>query len=153
MVESPVGYRCQACSAGARVSAYRPSSIGVFKALGIGVVVASGIGFLWGNYPSWGFYLALIMGFGTVEAMAKVSNYKRGQSLQIAAYGSILLGLFVSRYTLMTVNPENFPVELSLQLLLENADQDIIRRAFYLRLIPDFLFMAIPFVIAYIRFR
>lgn len=153
MVESPVGYRCQACSSGTRVSVYRASSSAVLKAFGIGAVVASGIGFLWGNYPSWGFYMALLMGFGAVEAMARVSNYKRGQTLQIAAFGAILIGLFVSRYTLMTVNPENFPVELSLQLLLENADQDIIRRAFYLRLIPDFLFMAIPFGIAYIRFR
>ncbi|CAN5817305.1 hypothetical protein BH23CHL2_BH23CHL2_07470 [soil metagenome] len=153
MTESPVGYRCQECSAGPRVSAYRASSPALLKSLGVGLFVSAGIGFLWGNYPSWAFYMALLLGFGTVEAMARASNYKRGNELQIAAFGSILIGLAVSRYTLAVVNPEGFPVALSLQFLLENADQEIVRRAFYLRIIPDFLFMAIPFVIAYIRFR
>lgn len=153
MVESPVGYRCQACSAGPRVSAYRTSSTTLLKASALGFAVAAGIGFIWGNYPSWGFYMALALGFGTAEAMAWASNYKQGGELQAAAFGAILIGLVVSRYTLAIVNPENLPFTLSLQFLLENADQEIVRRAFYLRFIPDFVFMAIPFFIAYIRFR
>ena len=153
MVESPVGYRCQECSSGVRVSAYRASGGAIARALGVGLVVAAAIGFFWGNYPSWGFYMALLLGFGTVEAMAWASNEKRGDQLQVAAYGSILIGLAISRYTITVVNPENFPFPLSLQFLLENIDQEAIRRVYYLRVIPDFLFMAIPFLIAYIRFR
>ncbi|MEZ4523322.1 MAG: hypothetical protein R3A46_17025 [Thermomicrobiales bacterium] len=125
----------------------------MLKAGGLGLLVAAAIGFLWGNYPSWNFYMALLLGFGTVEAMAWASNYKKGNELRVAAFGAILVGLVVSRYTIAIVNPENVPIPLSLQFLLENADQDIVRRIFYLRFIPDFVFMAIPFVIAHIRFR
>jgi DNA-directed RNA polymerase subunit RPC12/RpoP len=153
MVESPVGYRCPDCSSGPRVSAYRTTNALLARATGVGLVVAAAIGFLWGNFPSWNFYMALLLGFGTVEAMARAGNDKRGSELQIAAFGAVAIGLIVSRYTIAMVNPENFPIDLTFQLLRDNPDQDIIRRVFYLRIIPDFLFMAIPFAIAYIRFR
>ena len=147
MVESPVGFRCQSCSSGPRVSAYRTSSPALLKALGIGLVVASAIGVFWGFFPSWGFYMALLLGFGTVEAMAWASNYKRGSDLQMAAWGMILIGLVVSRYTIIIDNNS------SVQFVIDNLDSTLLRDALYLRLIPDFLFMAIPFGIAYIRFR
>lgn len=147
MVESPVGYRCQECSTGRRVSAYRPSSSAILKAVGVGFFVAAGIGYLWGNFPAWGFYMAMLLGFGTVEAMARASNYKRGSDLQMAAYGMILIGLVVSRYTI------SVDIGLSMRIILDNLSNDGLRRVLYLRLIPDFVFMAIPFFIAYIRFR
>jgi hypothetical protein len=147
MVVSPVGFRCQDCSSGRRVSAYRASSTNIIKALGVGLIVAAGVGYLWGNFPSWGFYMALLLGFGTVEAMARASNYKRGNDLQIAAYGMILIGLVVSRYTIIIDNGS------SVQFVLDNLDNNQLRLALYLQLVPDFVFMAIPFAIAYIRFR
>lgn len=147
MVESPVGYRCQACSSGRRVSAYRAPRSAILKAAGVGLFVASGVGYLWGNFPAWGFYMALLLGFGTVEAMARASNYKRGSDLQVAAFGMILIGIVVSRYTI------TLDTGLSMQVILGNLDDSVLRRILYLRLIPDFVFMAIPFVIAYIRFR
>jgi hypothetical protein len=153
MVESPVGFRCPDCSSGPRVAAYRTTNTLILRAMGTGFVVAIAIGYLWGNFPNWGFYMALLLGFGTVEAMAWAAKYKRGADLQAAAFGAIIIGLLVSRYTIALMNPENWPLDLSLELLLENYDQEIVRQAFYVRLIPDFLFMAIPFVIAHIRFR
>lgn len=153
MVESPVGYRCRDCSSGPRVAAYRTSNALILRAVGAGFVVAIAIGFLWGNYPNWGFYMALLLGFGTVEAMAWACNYKRGGDLQAAAFGAIAIGLLVSRYTIAMLNPEDWPFDMSMQFLLDNFDQEVVRRVYYLRVIPDFIFMAIPFVIAYIRFR
>jgi len=147
MVESPVGFRCQECSSGRRVSAYRASSTTIIKALGVGLFVAAGVGYLWGNFPAWGFYMALLLGFGTAEGMARASNYKRGNDLQMAAYGMILIGLVISRYTIIIEN------DSSVQFVLDNLGADGLRQALYLRLIPDFVFMAIPFGIAYIRFR
>lgn len=147
MVESPVGFRCQSCSSGRRVSAYRASNSNILKALGTGLIVASAVGVFWGFFPAWGFYMALLLGFGTVEAMAWASNYKRGSDLQMAAWGMILIGLIVSRYTIIIDNNS------SVDFVVNNLDNTLLRNALYLQLIPDFLFMAIPFAIAYIRFR
>lgn len=153
MIESPVGFRCPDCASGPRVGAYRTSGTVLLRAAVVGFVVAAAIGFFWGNFPEWGFFMALLLGFGTVEAMARAANYKQGSELQIAAFGAILLGILISRYTIALINPEGWPLDISIQFLFENFGQDITRRIFYLRFIPDFLFMAIPFVIAYIRFR
>jgi hypothetical protein len=153
MVSTPVGYRCPECAAGPRLGAYRTTNIAFLKAFVVGAVVALAIGFFWGNFPEWGFFMALLIGFGTVEAMARVSNYKRGGDLMAAAMGVIAIGIIVSRYTIAVVNPEGVPIELSVDMILTDYNQEIIQRIFYVRFIPDFLFMAIPFVIAYIRFR
>lgn len=147
MVESPVGYRCQDCSSGRRVSAYRPSGSAILKAMGVGVLVAASVGYLWGNFPAWGFYMALLLGFGSAEAMARASNYKQGNDLQIAAYGVILIGLVVSRYTMLLESG------LTAQTAIDNLGNEGLRFILHLRLVPDFVFMAIPFAIAYIRFR
>lgn len=135
------------------MNAYRTTNVTFLKAFVVGAVVAVAIGFFWGNFPSWGFFMAMLMGFGTVEAMAWAANYKRGGDLMAAAMGVIAVGIVISRYTIAMVNPENVPIDLSFDMILNNYDQEIIQRIFYVRVIPDFLFMAIPFVIAYIRFR
>ncbi len=153
MVESPVGFRCRDCASGPTISVYRTSSQLLIRALAAGTVVAIGVGILWGYFPAWGFYMALLLGFGTAEAMAWAAKYKRGRELQVTAFGAMAIGLVVSRYTIAVVNPEHFPIDLTFQLLIDNFDQEVIRSAFYLQVIPDFLFMAIPFAIAYIRFR
>jgi hypothetical protein len=148
MVQTPVGYRCPECAGGSRTGvAVVPATL-LLRALGLGLLVATAAGVTWGYYPEWGFYLALVLGFGTVEVMAWAVRYRRGGDLLAAAIGCILIGLLVSRYTLAFVTPG-----LSLDLLLNNFDNELVRRAFYLRPIPDFLFMALPFGIAWIRFR
>ena len=153
MIETPVGYRCAECAIGPRVAAYRTTNLTFIRAMAVGMLVAFAVGFLWGNFPAWGFYTALLMGFGTVEAMARAANYKRGGDLMVAAFGAILIGLLVSRYTIILVNPQNVPVPLSVNFVIDNINEEFVRRIVYLRPIPDFLFMAIPFFLAYIRFR
>lgn len=147
MVESPVGYRCPQCSSGPRVGQYRTSSNQLFKGMIVGLVVAIPIGVLWGYFPSWGFYIALLLGFGVVEAMVRATNDKRGTELMIIAGGAMAVAIVLSRYVI------SVDTGIPLSTVLENPNQQFFRRIFYLRLIPDFVFMAIPFVIAYIRFR
>ncbi|MFW6074395.1 MAG: hypothetical protein ACOC9Y_02300 [Chloroflexota bacterium] len=147
MVESPVGYRCPQCSSGPRIGAYHTTNTLFLKAAGVGLLIAVAVGIFWGLFPTWNFYMALLLGFGAVEGMAWAANYKRGADLQIAAFGVITIGIIVSRYTIALDNG------LDVSVILQNLGQPFFRDFFYLRLIPDFLFMAIPYVIAYIRFR
>lgn len=148
MIRSPVGYRCPECSGGTRAAVYRTTNVQVLRALIVGLLIAGAVGVVWGYYPSWQFYLALLLGFGTAEGMARAANYKRGGDLQVAAIGCVLLGILASRYTIALVTPG-----LSLDLLFSNFGSDFVRQVFYLEIIPDFLFMVIPFVIVYLRFK
>ncbi len=148
MVASPVGYRCPECSRGPRPAIYNPSTSGLLKAGAFGVIVAVAVGFLWGSYPSWGFYMALLLGFGVAEAVARGGNYKRGPELQALSMGCIFIGIVVSRYTIAQLNPG-----LSFSMLLESPGDPIVRSVFYLRVIPDMLFMALAMVIGYVRFK
>jgi hypothetical protein len=148
MVASPVGYRCPECARGPRPAIYSPSTSGLVKAAGVGIVVSAALGFFWGSYPSWGFYMALLLGFGVAESIAKVASYKRGPELQALSMGCVFFGIVVSRYTIAQLTPG-----LSLDLLLENPGDPFVRSVFYLRFIPDMLFMALSFVICYIRFK
>ena len=148
MVATPVGYRCPECSRTQRSVVYSPSTSGLLKAAVVGIVVAGAIGLFWGRYPSWGFYMALLMGFGVAEAVAKAANYKRGGELQVLAIGSVVFGIAVSRIMIAQLNPG-----LSIDLLMNNFDNEVVRSVFYLRLIPDVLFMAVAVLIAFVRFR
>jgi hypothetical protein len=148
MVASPVGYRCPQCSRGQRSVVYDPSVSGLVKAAVVGIVVAAAIGFFWGSYPSWGFYMSLLMGFGVAEAIAKAANYKRGRELQALSMGCVVFGIVVSRFTIAQLTPG-----LTIDLLLENPDDQFVRSAFYLRIIPDLLFMGIALLICFVRFK
>lgn len=148
MVSSPVGYRCPQCSRGQRSVVYDPSVSGLIKAAGVGLIVSAAIGFFWGSYPSWGFYMALLMGFGVAEAIAKVANYKRGRELQALSIGLVLFGVAVSRVTIAQLTPG-----LSLDLLFENTGEPFVRNVFYLRIVPDFLFVGVALLICFVRFR
>lgn len=147
MVESPVGYRCPQCSSGPQVSAYRTTTPLFLRTIAVGLLIATAVGIFWGLFPSWNFYMAILMGFATVEGMARTARYKRGPDLQAAAFGIITIGVLISRYVIAADN--GFEV----MTVVQNLDQPFIRSFFYLRLIPDLLFVAIPYVIAYIRFR
>ncbi len=148
-METPVGYRCSECAGGPRISTYRPASTAVFaKATGAGLLVGVAVGIAWGFWPAWGFYFSLLLGFGVAEVMARLANDKRGNDLMAAAMGIIVVGLLVSRYTIAATT--DF---LTIDLLINNFSNEAVRRAFYLRPLPDMLFMGIPFVIAYIRFN
>ena len=148
MVATPVGYRCPDCARGPRPAIYQTSSGVLLKAIVTGIVIASAAGAIWGLIPNWQFYCALLLGFGGAEGIAWVTKYKRGRELRAIAMGCVLLGVVVSRVVIAWHSPF-----LNLDLLLNHLNAPGVRQAFQLRLIPDFLFMAIPFGITWIRFR
>ena len=148
MVSTPVGYRCPDCARGPKPMQYQTSTTGLAKAVVSGIAVAFAVGVIWGLYPAWQFYMVVLLGFGVAEAMAWAANYKRGRELQIAAWGCVLLGIIVSKVVLAWDDPV-----LTMDLLLNNASQPGVLDAFQLEPIPDYLFLAIPFVIGYIRFK
>ncbi len=112
-------------------------------AAGLGVAVL--VGLVWGYAPDWGFYLALALGFGVAEAMAWASNAKRGRDLQLVALAVVAIGLVLSRVVL--ANRLGVPWEAI------NAFAPGVEYVLRLRLVPDLLFAALPFVIGWIRFR
>lgn len=148
MVATPVGYRCPDCARGPRPAIYQ-AGVGILaKAILVGVVVATVAGAIWGRFPSWQFYCALLLGFGVAESIAWVTKYKRGPQLRAIAMGCVVLGIIVSRLVMAWHDPV-----LSLDLLLNHPDAPGVRAAFQLRFIPDFLFIAIPLGINWVRFR
>lgn len=148
MVASPVGYRCPECSRGPRPVVYNPGVGGLAKATAVGLALAVAIGAFWGYFPSWGFYMALLLGFGVAEGMAWAANYKKGRELQLLSFGMVLIGLVVSRVAIGVFDPL-----LSVDMLLNEASTPFVRHFFYLDIIPDFVFMALPFLICFVRFR
>ncbi len=142
-VRTPVGMRCPACSGVAVRRALEPSTLA--RALGVGLLVAIPVGVLWGIAPAWGFYLALILGFGSVETIAKAVPGWRGPMLQAVAIGVVVLGIAVSRWVLAR--------QLGIDLGQVNQFTPRLQRGLYLQLVPDLLFMALPVAIAWVRFR
>ncbi len=106
------------------------------------------MGIVWGIFPDWSFYLALILGFGVAESMAWAANYKRGSDLQIAAIACVVLGLVVARVVIAERSPF-----FTLNDLLNHTTNPAVSEYFQLRLIPDMLFAAIAVAIPFVRFR
>jgi hypothetical protein len=148
MVSTPVGYRCPDCAGVRGLPTYQTPASSLIKAVVAGALIASLVGVLWGFYPQWQFYLALILGFGVAEGMAWAASYKRGRDLQIAAIVCVLMGIAISRFFI----GYNHPV-LGIEDLLNNAMNPAVSRAFQMRLIPDILFIVLAGAIPFVRFR
>ena len=144
-VRTPVGLRCPDCAGVRGLPTYATGTNVLARSAAAGLAVALPVGLLWGYAPDWGFYLALALGFGVAEAMAWASNAKRGRDLQLAALAIVALGLLVSRVVLAQ--------RLGITWAHINAFTPIVQELLRLRLIPDLLFAALPFVIGWIRFR
>ena len=159
-VRTPVGLRCPQCAGVRGLPTYATSRSVLGRAVAAGLAVALPVGLLWGFGPEWQFYLALALGFGVAEAMAKGSNEKRGRDLQVLAIAIVALGLVISRVVLAQrlgigwdeVNALSGAV-LTPGVLREFGGPVAVDEALDLRLIPDLLFAALPFVIGWIRFR
>ena len=159
-VRTPVGLRCPDCAGVRGLPTYRTDATVLLRAVGAGLLVALGTAVLWRFLPDWTFYLSLLLGFGVVETMSWVAKHKRGTDLQIAAMTVIALGLILSRVLLA----QRFGVTLADVNALNDAvfTREVIETygvwqpvTFLLRVqfIPDLLYSALPFVIAWLRFR
>lgn len=142
-VRTPVGMRCPDCAGTRAASKADPAGVARAALAGAAVAVLAGIG--WAFLPNWGFYWALLLGFGSVEAMAKVLRGRTGPDLQAVAIVIVLAGMVVSRVLLAQ--------RLGIDIGAINQFSEPLQRALYLRPIPDLLFCALPIVIAWIRFR
>jgi hypothetical protein len=159
-VRTPVGLRCPDCAGVRGLPTYRTGAPVLLRATGAGVLVALGVAVLWRFIPDWGFYLSLLIGFGVVETMARVAKYKRGADLQLAAMIVITGGLILSRVFLA----QRFGVSVAdLNALSETVlSAEVIdvyggpvpaTTLLRLRLIPDLIYLALPYLIAWLRFR
>jgi hypothetical protein len=143
-VRTPVGLRCPDCAGVRGLPTYRTNSTTLVKAAGVGMVVAGVVGILWGFIPEWGFYLALLLGFGSAEAIAKVSNQKRGLDLQVLAIGIVVLGVVISRAILA----QRYGVGLD-ELNRMDPATNVLRLALF----PDLIYIGFALAIGWVRFR
>jgi hypothetical protein len=127
---------------------YQTPTAVLIKGVVAGLLIAGAVGILWGYYPSWQFFLALLLGFGVAEGMSWAANYKRGRDLQIAAICCVFLGLAISRVVIGI----NHPI-LGIDDLLNNAMNPAVSRVFQIRLIPDIAFAVLAGAIPFVRFR
>ena len=137
--------RCPDCAGVRALPTYRTETGSLLKALAGGLVVALVVGLIWGYFPNWGFYLALALGFGVAETMARLAGNKRGMDLMAIGWGLVILGLIVSRAVLAN--------RLGLSLSDIPNLSPFGERAMYLQIIPDGVFALLPLLIVYIRFR
>jgi len=152
--------RCPDCAGVRGLPTYRTPTQDLTRAVGVGLLVAIGTAVLWRFFPQWQFYLCLLLGFGVVESMARIVRDKRGLDLQIAAMAIVSFGLILSRVLLA----QRFGVTIADVNAME--DQLITPAIFetygpfasvgdvlQLRLIPDLLYAAVAYLIAWVRFR
>lgn len=160
MVRTPVGSRCPDCAGVRGLPSYGTPVATLIRATGGGLLVALVTAVLWREGSSWGFYLALILGFGTVELMARIARYKRGADLQVAAFAVITVGLVLSRLllaqklgvTLDDLNNLSGAIRTP-EAVREFGGYPTVTYALKLRFVPDILFAAMPYAIAWYRFR
>jgi hypothetical protein len=142
-VRTPVGMRCPDCAGTRATVAANPAGTAV--AAGAGLAVAALVAIGWAFLPDWGFYWALVLGFGVVETMARVLRGRRGPDLQAIAMAIILFGVVLSRVLLMQ--------RLGIEWGTLDELGPRVQRALYLRPIPDLVFVGLAVVIGWIRFR
>jgi uncharacterized membrane protein YdcZ (DUF606 family) len=140
---------------------YRTSASSLVRGAGAGLLVAIGVAVLWRFFPAWEFYLCLLLGFGTVEAIARFSGNKRGADLQLLAMGIVTVGLVLSRVLLA----QRFGVSLGdvnaleAQLVTPEIIEEFgfrgasVSDVLQLRLVPDLVYTILVYLIAWVRFR
>jgi hypothetical protein len=156
-VRTPVGLRCPDCAGVRGLPTIRTGVDVLARATLAGFAVAAVVTVLWYFGPQWKFYLSLALGFGVAEAMAWVARGKRGVDLQAAGIAVVTLAAVAVRVALawkygltwdQVMAGEQFIVSDGTRLVQRSA-LDLVQ----LRAIPDLLFLALTWVIVWIRFR
>ena len=100
MVYTPVGIRCSECARERRSGLNAPTATNVIRALGAALGIAALAGLTWGVFSAYGFWLALLLGFGGGEILSLAANRRRGPELQAVAavmvVGAFLVALAVA---------------------------------------------------------
>lgn len=89
-----VGIRCQECATERRSGINAPAPANVLRAAATAAGVSLVLGGLWGLFPAYGFWIALLLGFGGGELVSLVANRRRGPELQAVA-GVMVIGAFL----------------------------------------------------------
>lgn len=144
-VRTPVGLRCPDCAGVRHMGSIRTGTSDLIKAAGMALVVAVLVAAFWRFFPQWQFYLSLLMGFGVVETVARATNNKRGADLQALSMVIITIGFLLSRVLLAD--------RYGITWAHVNEMSPFISQLLQIRAIPDLLFLAIAYVIAWVRFR
>lgn len=144
-VRTPVGLRCPDCAGVRTMGTIRTGTDALLKAALAGLLVAVLVAVLWRFFPQWQFYLSLLMGFGVVETVARATNNKRGTDLQILSIVIITVGFVLSRVLLAD--------RYGITWAHVNDMSPIVSRLLQLQAIPDLVFVALAYVIAWVRFR
>jgi hypothetical protein len=137
--------RCPDCAGVRSMPSIRTSGDALLKAIGGGLLVAVVVAVLWRFAPDWNFYLCLAMGFGVVETMSYMTRNKRGRDLQLASMLIITGGFVLSRVLL--AQRYGIPLEAI------NDLSPFATSALQLNAVPDLVYMALAYVIAWVRFR
>ncbi len=112
MVYTSVGLRCPECARERRSGINAPTPSTVRRAAVAGGAVALGLGVLWGLFPAYGFWIALLLGFGGGEIVSTAANRRRGPELQTVAAGMVI-GAFLIGYLLSEALDRGFADRLS----------------------------------------
>ena len=117
MVQTPVGARCPDCARLYKLPTYQVSQKYYLRAIGVGVGMALGCGFLWGlvgylmRFMPYHLYLNLLLapavGYAIGEVTSLAVNRKRGRSL--AAIAAVMTAV---AYLVGLVSPWGFGFHL-----------------------------------------
>jgi hypothetical protein len=156
-VRTPVGLRCPDCAGVRGLPTIRTDADVLVKAAAYGLAVAAFVTLAWYLWPEWKFYLALALGFGVAEAMARVARGKRGRDLQVAAIAIVTLSAVVLRALLAWKYDITWEQIQAGQSVIVADDgrlyQGPAHHFVQLRIVPDLLFLALAYAIVWVRFR
>jgi hypothetical protein len=159
-VRTPVGLRCPDCAGVRGLPTYRTPAGSLLRAAGAGLGVAVLVAVLWRFFPDWEFYLSLLLGFGAVEAIARMAGNKRGADLQLLAIGVVTVGLLLSRALLA----QRFGISLGEinalddrlvqpEVIAEFRGSASVAEVLRLELVPSGVYALMAYLIAWVRFR
>ena len=144
-VRTPVGLRCDECAGVRALPTYTAAPDVLLKAGGAAMLVAVVVGVIWAQIPSWGFYLALLLGFGVAETIARLAGDKRGRELQAIGLVAVLFALTLSRWLIF----RDYGITFADYGDLTEQGQRVLR----VRLVPDGIFALMPLLIVWYRFK